>query len=206
VLPNLSQNVSVPRSFSTIHCHDPTHSPSTAQELEYREPQTWAEVLGEHYTGNKREEVQELEARILRRPFIGAGISATKSAPKSRGLLDDIINNAALLTREPEPRTWAEVLGDHHINTKREEVQELEARILPFIGARISATKSAPQTRGLLKDIIKSTVFNRLLTRDPEPYVKAPVISIGRPDFYQSRDLADDLGTFDINDLMDLPQ
>ena len=139
--PNPSQNVSVPRSltFSTTPYHDLTFVSSVAQQLETRDPQTWADVLGEHYTpvANKREEGQELEARIP--PFISSGISAVKGVFKGRDVSvsddTDTVYNAAL----------------HH-----------------------------------------------LLTREPEPYV------MSHPDFYQTRDLADDIGKVGINDLPDI--
>ena len=104
-----------------------------------------------------------------------------------------------LLTREPEPQTWAEVLGEHYIASKREEPQELEARTLGV--GTVSAVKRMFNDRDVSDDIINSAALNHLLTRQPEPYLGAPVISIGRPDFYQTRDLADDIGTFGINDL-----
>jgi len=106
--------VSNPRSltFSTIPYHGLTFVYSAAQELETREPQTWAEILGKHYiAANKREETRDVSVS------------------------DDAVYNAAL----------------HH-----------------------------------------------LLTREPEPYVMSHL------DFYQTRDLADDIGKVGINDLPDI--
>ena len=146
-------------------------------------------ILAKLFKGRELEasepETQELEARFL--PLVGAGLAGLSGIAglfKGRDLSDDITNINDLLSREPEPQAWAELIqaiGDNSVTpTRREETQELQARFLPLIlaklfkGRELEARETETETQELQARFLP-LIFAKLFkgrdleAREPEP-------------------------------------